>query len=78
MNLDIRGDLPTEELKTRLDKLVSLIKKLVPKEENLKVLMLTHKILASQQGYEQLLKILENDLRDKQNPFLLFFMETII
>lgn len=74
---NFKGDLPTEELKTRLDKLVCLIKKLVPKEENLKALMLTHKILASQQGYDQLLKILENDLRDKQDPFLLFFMEIV-
>ena len=46
-------------------------------DEILKVLMITHKILASQQGYEQLLEILKDGLRDKEDPFLLFFMNTV-
>lgn len=41
------------------------------------VLMITHKVLAAQQGYEKLLDILNDGLRDKEDPFLLFFMETV-
>lgn len=39
--------------------------------------MITHKVLATQQGYERLLSILADGLRDKQDPFLLFFMNTV-
>jgi DNA helicase-2/ATP-dependent DNA helicase PcrA len=39
--------------------------------------MITHKVLATQQGYEKLLDILNDGLRDKEDPFLLFFMETV-
>ena len=39
--------------------------------------MITHKVLATQQGYEQLLEILDDGLRDKEDPFLLFFMDTV-
>lgn len=39
--------------------------------------MITHKILAKQQGYDQLLNILGNKLKDKEDPFLMFFMETV-
>lgn len=39
--------------------------------------MITHKVLATQQGYEQLLAIIDDGLRDKQDPFLLFFMNTV-
>ena len=48
-----------------------------PADEELKVLMITHKVLATQQGYEKLLDILNDGLRDKEDPFLLFFMETV-
>ena len=41
------------------------------------MLMITHKVLASQQGYEQLLDILEDGLRDKEDPFLIFFADTV-
>ena len=47
-----------------------------PKNDTLKVLMITHKVLATQQGYEQLLEILADGLRDKEDPFLMFFMDT--
>ena len=39
--------------------------------------MITHRVLATQQGYEQLLNILADGLRDKQDPFLLFFMNIV-
>ena len=39
--------------------------------------MITHKVLATQQGYERLLEIIDNGLRDKEDIFLLFFMNTV-
>lgn len=71
-----KAELPPEELKTRLNKVTEKIKQETPGEE-LKVLMITHKVLAVQQGYERLLDILSDGLRDKEDPFLLFFMETV-
>ncbi len=74
---NFKDDLPVQELKSRLNGLTDYIKENTPSTENLKVLMITHKVLATQQGYEQLLDILADGLRDKQDPFLLFFMDTI-
>ena len=39
--------------------------------------MITHKVLASQQGYEKLLDILDDGLRDKEDPFLIFFTDKV-
>ena len=75
---NFKGDLPTEELKERLTNLKDHIKKkYIPDNESLKILMITHKVLASQQGYEKLLGIIDNGLRDKEDIFLMFFMEMI-
>lgn len=46
-------------------------------QHTLKILMITHKVLAAQQGYERLLNIINDGLRDKEDPFLLFFMDTV-
>ena len=72
-----KDDLPAEELKSRLFQLSDHIKKNASKDENIKILMITHKVLATQQGYDRLLAIIDDGLRDKQDPFLLFFMNTI-
>lgn len=72
-----KDDLPAEELRTRLNTLTKYIQNQAPSEETIKVLMITHKVLATQQGYEKLLDILKDGLRDKQDPFLLFFMNTV-
>ena len=72
-----KDELPANELKIRLDKLNSCIRNNVPSEESLKTLMITHKVLAAQQGYEKLLTIINDGLRDKQDPFLLFFMNIV-
>lgn len=72
-----KGDLPAEELKSRLFQLSEHIKKNTSKDENIKILMITHKVLATQQGYERLLAIIDDGLRDKKDPFLLFFMNTV-
>lgn len=71
------GDLPRDELKKRIDSLKECIKHTTPSDENTKVLMITHKVLAIQQGYEKLLEIISDSLRDKEDPFLLFFMNTV-
>ena len=71
-----KGELPPDELRTRLKKIAEKIKNEAP-SDNLKILMITHKVLAAQQGYEPLLDILKDRLRDKEDPFLLFLMETV-
>lgn len=75
---NFKGDLPADELKNRLTNLTEHIKKNhISDKESLKILMITHKVLASQQGYEKLLDILANGLRDKEDIFLQFFMEMV-
>lgn len=75
---NFKGDLPADVLKNRLTNLTEHIKKYhISDKENLKILMITHKVLASQQGYEKLLDILDNGLRDKEDIFLHFFMEMV-
>ncbi len=75
---NFKGDLPADELKNRLTNLTEHVKKNhISDKESLKILMITHKVLASQQGYEKLLDILANGLRDKEDIFLQFFMEIV-
>lgn len=74
---NFKGELPPEELKARLNKVAKKIKQESDSEEKIKVLMITHKVLATQQGYERLLDILNDGLREKEDPFLLFFMDTV-
>lgn len=74
---NFKGELPPEVLKFRLDEIESKIKQDTPNDETLKILMITHKVLATQQGYEQLLDVLGDGLRNKEDPFLLFFMNTV-
>ena len=74
---NFKNELPAAELRTRLNTIRAKIEQNTPPDENLKVLMITHKVLASQQGYEQLLDILDDGLRNKEDPFLIFFADTI-
>lgn len=74
---NFKGDLPSDELKKRIDELKNHIKSIVPEGESTKILMITHKVLAAQQGYERLLDIIADGLRDKEDPFLLFFMNIV-
>lgn len=75
---NFNGDIPADELRDRLTNLTEHIKKNhISDKESLKILMITHKVLASQQGYEKLLDILANGLRDKEDIFLQFFMEMV-
>lgn len=74
---NFKGDLPVEEIRSRLTSITEKIKSAVPEDESIKILMITHKVLAAQQGYDRLLDILANGLRDKEDPFLIFFMNTV-
>ena len=74
---NFKDDLPVEELRARLNNIREIISKTTPVDETLKVLMITHKVLASQQGYETLLDIIGDGLRNKEDPFLIFFTDII-
>lgn len=72
------GDLPVEELKNRLNNLIIHIKNnKISADENLKTLMITHKVLASQQGYNSLLEVLGDRLKNNEDEILNFFSGTI-
>lgn len=72
-----KDDLPAGELKKRLENIKDVIKVSTPENEELKTLMLTHKILAKQQGYEKLLDILGEGLKEKEDPILIFVADTV-
>lgn len=74
---NFKNELPADELRVRLNNIREKIEQNTPSDEYLKVLMITHKVLASQQGYEQLLDILNDGLRNKEDPFLIFFVDTV-
>lgn len=73
---NFNGELPVDILQQRLDLLTSNIRSYT-NEESLKILMITHKVLASQQGYEQILSILGDKFKDKDDDFLMFAMDKI-
>lgn len=72
-----KGDLPPEELSRRLKEIENLLNIKKSEKEKNKILMITHKVLASQQGYLNLLNLLDDSLKDKEDPFLFFFMNTV-
>lgn len=75
---NFKGELPVEELKNRLVALSNtVISKIKAAGETIKTLMITHKVLAAQQGYGALLDILDDKLKDKEDPILLYFMNTV-
>lgn len=71
-----KEDLPANELKTRLDNMSKVINNHYP-QEKLKTLMLTHKVLAIQQGYENILSILGDRFKNNEDELLLFFENKI-
>lgn len=75
---NFKYELPIEEFQIRLSKLKDQIENnIIGSGENLKILMITHKVLASQQGYDKLLDVISDGLKDKEDVFLLFFMNTV-
>lgn len=75
---NFKDELPAEELKLRLTTLNEHIKSnIMGKDESIKNLMITHRILASQQGYDKLFSLIGDKIKDKDDDFLLFFMNTL-
>lgn len=71
------GELPPNVFIERIEEIRKKIQRELPEGDSLKILMITHKTLARQQGYEQLLNILDQRLKQKDDPFLVFFMDVV-
>lgn len=69
-----RGDLPIEILNERLKKIEE---KMTIREESIKTLMITHKMLASHQGYDNLLRIMDDRLKDLTDVLFTFVVDVI-
>lgn len=75
---NFKDDLPFEILEKRLSSVENHFREIaMQSEENLKILMITHRVLAAQQGYSNLLGLLGNAFRDEEDAILTFFMNTI-
>ena len=73
---NFKDDLPVEELRKRIECIKDNLKEKAA-DEDVKILMITHKVLAAQQGYEKLLDIISDSLKDKEDVLLIFFMNLI-
>lgn len=69
-----RGDLPIEILNERLK---NIEEKMTIREESIKTLMITHKMLASHQGYDNLLRIMDDRLKDLTDVLFTFVVDVI-
>ena len=69
-----KGDLPIEILNERLKKIEE---KMTISEETLKTLMITHRVLASHQGYDNLLRIMDDRLKDLSDVLFTFVVDVI-
>ena len=67
------GDLPFEEIKIRLNKIINTFDNDNPP----KILMLTHKILANQQEYESIYDMFGNSFKDSEDK-LINFVENVL
>lgn len=75
---NFKGDLPIEVLEERLNTIETRFRKAIAEtEETLKILMITHRVLAAQQGYTNLLALLGDAFRNEEDIVLLFFMNII-
>lgn len=75
---NFKGDLPEEELISRIECLKQTIKEnIIKDEETIKSLMITHKMLALQQGYETILDTIGDKFKEKDDIFLNFFIEIV-
>jgi DNA helicase-2/ATP-dependent DNA helicase PcrA len=73
-----KNDLPFEVLEKRLNDVENNFRRTTMKpEESLKILMITHRVLAAQQGYSNLLDLLGDASRYKDDAILTFFMNSI-
>lgn len=73
-----RGDLPTDELCKRVDNVSKVCEQKWNDSESSKILMLTHRALASKQGYSKLLNIITKEhLKEGEDPLLDFFKDVV-
>ena len=73
-----KDELPLEELSRRVENLRQhIISHWCQKDEKTKVLLLTHKLLAAQQGYEKLLTLMGDRLKQGDDPLLCFFQDVV-
>lgn len=73
---NFKDDLPIEELRERIECIKNNLKDKA-EDEDVKVLMITHKVLAYQQGYERLFDIISDSLKDKEDVLLVYFMNMV-
>ena len=75
---NFQGDLPFDALEERLSKIEGHLRKtIMGHEETMKILMITHRVLAAQQGYSNLLTLLGDAFRNEEDILLNFFMNMI-
>ena len=76
---NFKNDLPQDELSVRINTLKSELKKLDPEEkETIKTLFITHRVLAVQQGYDNLLNAVGNQrFTDLEEPVLEFVVKQV-
>ena len=73
-----KNDLPFDILEKRLSAIENHFRNTIMQSgENLKVLMITHRILAEQQGYSNLLGLLGDAFKNEEDEILMFFMNTV-
>ncbi len=71
------GDLPSNIAETYVNEIKEKFNKTISTEERIKVLMLTHRILAEQQGYPSLFELLGDGLRNADDDLLCYLRDTI-
>ncbi|MGD9909441.1 MAG: UvrD-helicase domain-containing protein [Candidatus Izemoplasmatales bacterium] len=69
------NDLPNDVLMERIENLENVLYRDLTK--TCKTLFLTHRIIASNEGYPDLLNLFDDGFKDKTDAFLLFFMEKV-
>lgn len=76
---NFKNDLPQNELSVRINTLKSELKKRDPeKKETIKTLFITHRVLAAQQGYDNLLNAVGNQrFNDLEEPVLEFVVRQV-
>lgn len=73
-----KDELPEDLLKEYIEKIQKkVLNKYSDWEDSSKVLMITHKMLAKQQGYEKLLQILDDSLKNEEDIYVDFLKNRI-
>lgn len=72
-----KGNLKPEVMQRCITEISKKIKSNVPCSETTKSLMITHKLLAAQQGYDELLDILGDKFKEKEDPILQFVINIL-